>query len=118
MTEVELVIMRVLWACGEGTVKEVVEKLPQEEERKLTTVATFLKIMDDKGFVTSRMTGRSLTYSPLINLQDYQLTALRHLRKRLFEGSASELLERCLDVFDLSRVELEQLLFLIEKRGN
>lgn len=116
MTDVELVIMRVLWACGEGTVKEVVDKLPLEEERKLTTVATFLKIMDDKGFVTSKMTGRSLTYSPLIDLQDYQLTALKNLRKRLFDGSALELLERCLDVFDFGRLDLEQLLFLIEKR--
>ncbi|MEO3480705.1 BlaI/MecI/CopY family transcriptional regulator [Phaeobacter sp. CAU 1743] len=116
MTEVELVIMRVLWACGEGTVKEVVEKLPQEEKRKLTTVATFLKIMGDKGFVTSRMTGRSLTYCPSVDLEDYQLTTLRDLRERLFDGSAIDLVERCLDIFDLGRVELEQLLFLIEKR--
>lgn len=117
MTDVEQVVMSVLWACGEATVKEVVDKLPQNEERKLTTVATFLKIMDDKGFVTSRMTGRSLSYCPVVDLEDYQLIALRDLRKRVFDGSTIELVERCLDEFQFERWELEQLLYQIKNRS-
>ncbi|MFY2822616.1 BlaI/MecI/CopY family transcriptional regulator [Ruegeria sp. MALMAid1280] len=116
MTDVEIVIMNVLWNCGEATVKEVVEKLPQREARKLTTVATFLKIMDKKGFVTSRMTGRSLAYSPTTERESYQLIALKDLRKRVFNGSTIELVGQCLDEFQFGRCELEQLLRQIEYR--
>ena len=60
LTEVELEFMTVVWATGGGTVKEILAELNKVQERAYTSVATVLKIMEQKGFLTSERKERSL----------------------------------------------------------
>lgn len=80
LTEVELEFMTVVWETGGGTVREILAELNKRQERAYTSVATVLKIMEQKGFLTSERADRSLVYRPAVPKADYQKTTLKNLR--------------------------------------
>ena len=51
LTEGESEVMEALWRLGEGTVRDVLEALPEERRLAYTSVATFLKILEESGKV-------------------------------------------------------------------
>ena len=46
LTETELELMTILWRIGEGSVAEVLEKLPRERDLAYTSVSTILRILE------------------------------------------------------------------------
>ena len=69
LTRAEMDLMNLLWNAGHAlTVGEVVEGYA-EPRPAYTTVATFLKILEAKGYVEHRKredTGRTFYYSPTL----------------------------------------------------
>ena len=65
LTEGEERIMQMLWSLGEGTVNDILAIIP-EPKPKYTTVATFIKILENKGYVTHRNEGKSYVFTPLV----------------------------------------------------
>ncbi|KPD13157.1 transcriptional regulator [Phaeobacter sp. 11ANDIMAR09] len=113
LTEVELEFMTVVWATGGGTVRDILAVLNQAQERAYTSVATVLKIMEQKGFLTSERQDRSLIYRPAIPKAEYQKTSLKDLSSKLFNGTPAALVARLVDdeeVTDDMLVEMRALL--------
>ncbi len=113
LTEVELEFMTVVWATGGGTVREILAVLNQAQERAYTSVATVLKIMEQKGFLTSERADRSLIYRPAIPKAEYQKISLKNLSSKLFNGAPAALVARLVDdeeVTDDMLVEMRALL--------
>jgi predicted transcriptional regulator len=113
LTEVELEFMTVVWATGGGTVRDILAVLNQVQERAYTSVATVLKIMEQKGFLTSERKDRSLIYRPAIPKAEYQKTSLKDLSSKLFNGAPAALVARLVDdeeVTDDMLVEMRALL--------
>ena len=113
LTEVELEFMTVVWAIGGGTVRDILAVLNQAQERAYTSVATVLKIMEQKGFLTSERQDRSLIYRPAIPKAEYQKTSLKDLSSKLFNGTPAALVARLVDdeeVTDDMLVEMRALL--------
>ncbi len=113
LTEVELEFMTVVWATGGGTVREILAVLNQAQERAYTSVATVLKIMEQKGFLTSDRADRSLIYRPAIPKAEYQKTSLKNLSSKLFNDTPAALVARLVDdeeVTDDMLVEMRALL--------
>lgn len=106
LTEVELTLMLVVWRIGSATVKDVTAALPDGEKRKITTVATMLRILGEKGFLDVNRVERSLLYRPRITLVEYQKAATKELRKELFDGSHLRMFEACLAAFSFPEQEL------------
>ena len=109
-------IMSVLWRKGEASVAEVHEELADDEQRALTTVATMLSKMEDKGVVASRREGRQLVYKPLVSEDEVRKSMVGTLTDTLFGGRPSELVTHLLDEHALSKSDLERLRKLIEER--
>ncbi len=113
LTEVELEFMTVVWATGGGTVRDILAVLNKAQERAYTSVATVLKIMEQKGFLTSERADRSLIYRPAIPKTEYQKTSLKNLSSKLFNGAPAALVARLVDdeeVTDDMLVEMRALL--------
>ena len=113
LTEVELEFMTVVWATGGGTVRDILAVLNQAQERAYTSVATVLKIMEQKGFLNSERADRSLIYRPAIPKTEYQKTSLKNLSSKLFNGAPAALVARLVDdeeVTDDMLVEMRALL--------
>ena len=116
LTEAELELMQVLWARGGGTAREVLEALPEGRAPAYTTVSTVLRILESKGFVTSRKVGRSHRYEPVEAQDGYQSRALSHLIGGLFGGSALSLAKRLVSSEAIDDDELRALQQLLDER--
>jgi predicted transcriptional regulator len=110
-SERELDILKVLWAMGPGSVREVQERLAPSVELAFNTVQTLLRIMEDKGLVAHRARGRTFIYEPRWSRE--QVTS-RFLRK-VFDGSMDQLVLSMLQATDASAAELKELEHLIAR---
>ena len=116
MTEVELEFMSVVWDLGQGSVRDILAELNKAQERAYTSVATVLKIMEQKGFLTSIRMDRSLVYQPAIPKADYQQKTLRDLSRKLFNGTPTALLARLVDDEHITNDMLEEMRRLLNER--
>ena len=116
LTDVELEFMTELWALGEGSVRDVLGRLPAERNLAYTSGATILRILDEKGFVESRKVGKTLIYKPLLPKDKYQTRSLQNLSRTLFDDTPATLVARLVDDADLTATDLEEIRALVERR--
>ena len=112
-TEGELAILRVLWAQGACTVREVHEALSQTKDTAYTTVLKMMTIMADKGLLARDESERSHRYAPLHLEPVVQASLLRDLMHRAFGGSALQLVQRAIDDEGASSDELDAIARMI-----
>jgi BlaI family penicillinase repressor len=110
LSELQLSLMRVLWARGEASVAEVAEALASERELAHTTVATLLTRLAARGAVAARRDGRLLVYRACLSEPQVRRSMVSGLIERLFSGDPKALLahlvsEREVAPGDLARVQ-------------
>ena len=116
LTEVELEFMNELWAIGEGSVRDVLARLPEDRNLAYTSGATILRILEEKCFVKSRKDGKALTYTPLLAKDKYQTRSLQNLSRTLFDDTPATLVARLVDDAGLTEADLENIRALVERR--
>ena len=116
LTEVELEFMKELWALGEGTVRDVLDRLPEERNLAYTSGATILRILEEKRFVTSRKEGKRLVFAPTLAKDAYQTRSLKDLSAKLFDDAPAQLVARLVDDADLTEETLGQIRALVDRR--
>jgi BlaI family transcriptional regulator, penicillinase repressor len=112
--DLQLAIMRVLWARGETTVADVHEALEAERGLALTTIATMLVKMEKKGVVDHRTEGRKFIYRPLVSEGQVRRSMVADLTTQLFRGDVAALVNHLLAEHDMQSQELAQLRELID----
>lgn len=110
-SERELDILKVLWSLGEGSVRQVHEKLCPDGECAFNTVQTLLRIMEEKGLVTHRVEGRTFIYSPCFSKEQ----ASSRFLKRVFDGALDQFVLSMLRAESVSPDELRELEKLIAR---
>ncbi|HXU46323.1 MAG TPA: BlaI/MecI/CopY family transcriptional regulator [Thermoanaerobaculia bacterium] len=114
--DLQLAILRVLWARGEATVSEVHEALEDERGLAPTTIATMLTKMEKKGVVEHRSEGRRFVYLPQVSEGEVQRSMVATLTSQLFQGDVSALVNHLLFEHPISARELGELRGLIAAR--
>jgi predicted transcriptional regulator len=117
LTEVELELMKILWNIGEGSVAQIITKLPKGRDLAYTSVSTIMRILEQKKIVETRKEGRGHIYIPLMSKEDYETRTVRHVVARVFEGEPITLIKRLLDTVSINNQEVEEIRRLIEKNG-
>jgi len=97
LTGAEFDIMNQVWRLGSASVRQTMEALGPEREVAYTTVATVLKILENKGFLESRKTYGVLCYTPKVSRESYESVSARHLVANVFQGAPAALVSRLLD---------------------
>ena len=116
LTKSEMTVMNILWEMPDGgTVYDVLEKY-EEPKPAYTTIATFMKILEKKGYLQAKkLFGRTYTYFPLISKNEYSCRAIQEVKKDLFDGSAKSLLSFFVQNEGLSADDIKELLQLIKE---
>jgi predicted transcriptional regulator len=117
LTAVELEMMNVIWGLGTCTVSQVREALRPERELAYTSISTIIRILEQKGFVTSAKAGRGHEYRAAMPKEDYQALSLEHLVNKVFNDTPSLLVQRLLDSDSLTAEELARIRALLRKKG-
>lgn len=113
LTKAEEQIMQILWDLKEGVVKDVVEQF-EEPRPAYTTVATVLKVLENKGFVSCRKIGNTNLFSPDVKKHEYARLQFGSLLKNYFNGSFPKLATFFAKENNLSIAELEKMLKITE----
>lgn len=116
LTEVELEFMNQLWAIEEGTVRDVLDQLPEERNLAYTSAATILRILEQKDFVTSRKDGKRHVFKPTLGKDAYQTRSLKDLSAKLFDDTPASLVARLVDDDALTEEALGQIRALVDRR--
>jgi predicted transcriptional regulator len=115
LTDAESELMAVLWRLGQASVNDVLAAMNETRAVTYSTVQTMLRILETKGYLTHEKVARAFVYRPVIDERQARRRALRHLVRRLFDGSPSLLVMNILEDEDLNPAEREQLRKLIER---
>lgn len=113
-TDAELAILRVLWAQGAATVRQVHEVLSRERPTGYTTALKLLQIMTDKGLVRRDDRARTHVYEARLSQEQTQRQLLRDLLDRAFGGSSSQLVLQALATRRASADELSEIRRLLD----
>jgi BlaI family transcriptional regulator, penicillinase repressor len=114
-TNAELLILDALWDLEEGTVEDVVERLPSNPRANYKTVQSLLRIMEHKGFVQHKTRGRAFVFTPRVSRDEVQRVLARRVLDRTFHGSYAAMLMNLLDGNQVKEQELDELEALIQR---
>lgn len=114
-TPSELAILQILWSRGPSTVREIHEVLAQEKDVGYTSALKFLQIMTTKGLVTRTEDQRAHIYSANQAAEKTKQQFAADVLKRVFHGSASQLMQHALSGRRSSKKELEEIRRLLDE---
>ncbi len=113
-TDGELEILHVLWKRGPSPLAAVCESLRDQRDVAITTVATMLRVMLDKGLVRRKRSGRGHHWSATVTQDAAARSMVGKLVDRIFDGSTGRLVAHIVEGGQLSGAELTELRALID----
>jgi predicted transcriptional regulator len=108
-TSTELDILRILWARGPSTVRDVHETLSTERPIGYTGVLKFLQIMAAKGSVVRDEDQRAHVYQAAEPPEATKQKVAGDLMRKVFAGSASQLVLHALQDKRATAEEIEEI---------
>lgn len=84
--------MNTLWPVGEGTVRDIRDRLAERRPRAYTTIMTIMDRLARKGIVERHKVGRAYLYRPNLSAEDARSQALALVIESFFGGSKEALL--------------------------
>lgn len=114
LTHGEEQIMQILWQLGDAVVNDIIART-EEPHPKYTTVATFLKLLENKGFVGHWAEGKSHRYYPLIGKEEYAQGVMSSMLTTYFDGSLVQLVSFFSRHETISGEEKEEILEIMRK---
>ncbi len=92
LAPLELDCMNTLWPIGEGTVREIRDRLAARLPRAYTTIMTIMDRLARKGVVERAKSGRAYVYRPRLSVEEARAQALGLVLDNFFGGSKEALL--------------------------
>ncbi len=115
LTQQEEEAMRIIWQTGHGFIKDYLEVYP-EPKLPYTTLASIIKNLERKKFVSSRKYGNVYEYTPIIKEEEYKKTFMSGFVRNYFKNSYKDLVAFFVNEKALSPDELKELVKIIEQQ--
>jgi predicted transcriptional regulator len=108
-------IVDILYTQGRATAAEVQAALP--DPPSYSAVRAMLRILEEKGHVRHDQDGPRYVYLPTVARDNAKRSALRHMLRTFFDGSAEQAISALLDDASakLSDAELDRLATMIHQ---
>ena len=110
--ELEREVMQLVWAAGEVTADTIRERLARKP--KESTVRTVLRRLEEKGYVSHTVDGRTYVFSATEARPQVAARAVKRIVDWLCNGSVDEVLVGMVDARMLDRRTLQRLAKRIE----
>ncbi|HVV54326.1 MAG TPA: BlaI/MecI/CopY family transcriptional regulator [Mucilaginibacter sp.] len=106
-------IMQAFWNLGKAFIKEIIPELPDPKPH-YNSVATMVKILEEKGFLAHQTVGNIFMYYPVISKEEYQRHAMKDIVSQYFNDSYPSMLAFFAKEQKLSDAELNEILEIIK----
>jgi predicted transcriptional regulator len=114
-TPSELAILQILWSRGPSTVREIHEVLAKEKDVGYTSALKFLQIMTAKGLVSRSEDQRAHVYTANQPAEKTKQQFAADVLKRVFHGSATQLMQHALSGRRGSKKEIEEMRRMLDE---
>jgi BlaI family transcriptional regulator, penicillinase repressor len=118
LSELEHLVMEVVWGKASCTAEDVRTALAERHPMKESTVRTMLSRLEEKGYARHRVEGRTNVYSGMEAPQNVAATAVRQIIERFCGGSVEQLLVGMVANDVVDKQELQRLAQRIARRKN
>ena len=108
LTSAEENLMKLFWKMNSFYLKDVMEQHPEPKPHQ-NTVSTYLKILVEKGYLSTEKQGRIFKYNILVPFEEYRKFLLKELSLNFFNNSGKEILEFLIDENLISQEDLKGL---------
>ncbi|MBC6991544.1 BlaI/MecI/CopY family transcriptional regulator [Hymenobacter sp. BT491] len=115
LTQPEEEAMQVLWQLDGGFTKDVLDRLP-EPKPPYTTLASTIRNLERKGYLSSEKLGNSYRFAPLVKAEEYRKRYMSDFVGDYFKNSYKELVSFFAKEKKISASELQEIIDMIENR--
>ncbi len=108
-------VMLIIWQVREGVIKDFLNRM-DDPKPPYTTVASIVKNLEKKGFVSGTRYGNTFIYKPVIDGNEYKAKFMSGVVRDYFENSYKEMVVFFARKQKISAKELQEIIKLIEKQ--
>ncbi|WP_428329155.1 BlaI/MecI/CopY family transcriptional regulator [Mucilaginibacter sp.] len=108
-------IMQAVWQLENAFIKEIIQEMPDPKPH-YNTIATLVKILEDKGFLGHEIIGNIFRYSAVISKDEYQKHAMKDIVSQYFDNSYPSMLAFFAKEQKISDEELNEIVNLIKSQ--
>jgi len=108
-------IMQACWQLENAFIKEIINEMPDPKPH-YNTIATMVKILEDKGFLGHETIGNVFRYYPVISKDSYQKHAMNDIVSQYFDNSYPNMLMFFAKEQKISDEELNDIVNLIKSQ--
>lgn len=114
LTRKEEEIMNLFWEHGSMFVKEMVE-LYDDPKPHVNTVSTYVRMLEERGYVGHRSFGGSHQYFPAVSREEFHKRTVRNVISKYFNNSYMGLVSSLVKEEEISLDELKDLIRQVEE---
>ena len=114
LTKAEEQIMQILWKIEKGFVKDILDHF-NDPKPAYTTVATFMKILERKGYVSHKPYGNAHQFYPVISKEEYSTTHVNSIFERYFKNSIRDVVSFFTDNNKVSVSDIDNAIKLLNE---
>ena len=118
LTKVEFEVMNILWDIDGGACAWDIIERHKEPKPAYTTIATYLKVLYEKGYLDFHKVdgqGKTHRYIPLVTRAEYTRRTMQEVKKNFFGGSLKSMLCYFVKEEKLTANEVKELLELTQE---
>ena len=113
LTNKEEEVMNIIWKKGDVFIRDIVSEMP-EPKPNYNTVATQVKFLEEKGFVSRKPMANSFQYSPAVSEKEYRGVTIGDMVSRYFNNSYASMVSQFVEDEKMGLDELKELIAHIE----
>ena len=115
LTPQEEQLMLYIWEHGKGFIKDYRNMYP-DPQPPYTTLASIIKKLESKGYLSSKMYGNTYEYRPKIKQKEYKKQFMSEVVDNYFQSSYKELVTFFAQNEKLSEKDLEEIIQMIKNK--
>nr|WP_295673555.1 BlaI/MecI/CopY family transcriptional regulator [uncultured Mucilaginibacter sp.] len=108
-------IMQACWQLENAFIKAIINEMPDPKPH-YNTIATMVKILEDKGFLAHETIGNVFRYYAVISKDAYQKHAMNDIVSQYFDNSYPNMLMFFAKEQKISNDELNEIIYLINSQ--
>ena len=113
--ETEEQVMKIVWSLEKGLIRNIVDGY-DDPKPAYTTVATIVKILEKKGFLSKSPLGNTFEYHPVISRKEYTKGFLNRFVKKYFSNSYKSMISSLSENENLSAKEMEEIIEIFQNQ--
>ncbi len=109
LSKSELQVAKIIWQLGKANVGEIYRSVSEVLDVDYTTVQTYIRRLELKGYVRATRTGRNKVYSPKVRPRQVIKETVDDLMERLFDGEMIPLMRHLIHDRDIQPEQIQEL---------